>query len=215
MTLNAPTGNITEGQTLTFIFTQDATGGRTLTWGSGWVNKNWQPTSAANSTSVITWQYWGGSWVIAAGTYAEPAGVITDTFAASYTPDTTTGYTRAMTLTGAITVNRPTLAVNGQVLTFIFTQDATGGRAVTWGAGWIEKSWQPAQAANAVSSVRWIYWAGNWHLLGGTYPQAAAPTVNQTAVSATYGTNEQTVLQSVQTGLTTVVAALKANGLLS
>lgn len=215
MMLNAPTGPIVEGQTLTFLFTQDATGKRTLTWGPSWMQKHWQPCPAANSTSVVTWQYCGGVWVIASGSHAEPPGVVTDTFAASYWPDTSTGYTRAMTLTGILTVNRPTTAVNGQVLTFIFTQDAIGGRTISWGSGWVQKWWQPSQAANAISSVRWIYWGGNWNFIGGTYRQAAAPTIDRSVVDAIYGREEQAVIASLRTAVSTLTAAMKANGILS
>ena len=63
MTINAPAWNATPGCPLTFLFTQDATGGRTLTWNSVY-RTSWQPTSAANAHSSISFQWNGnaGKW---------------------------------------------------------------------------------------------------------------------------------------------------------
>lgn len=63
MTVNAPAWNATSGCPLTFLFTQDATGGRTLTWNSVY-RTSWQPTSTANAHSSITFQWNGnaGKW---------------------------------------------------------------------------------------------------------------------------------------------------------
>ena len=60
MTVNAPKANISSSKNLTLCFTQDATGGRTLTWNSVYLPYGWQPQSAANATSNITFA-WNGS----------------------------------------------------------------------------------------------------------------------------------------------------------
>lgn len=58
-------------------------------------------------------------------------------FAASITPDATLGeFVLVGTLTGAITVNNPSNSAVGQFLCFRYTQDATGGRVVTYGANY-------------------------------------------------------------------------------
>lgn len=58
----------------------------------------------------------------------------TITYAASITPDCTTGNFFRVTLTGALTINNPTGAVDGQKIMFELIQDATGSRVVTLGA---------------------------------------------------------------------------------
>lgn len=56
-------------------------------------------------------------------------------FAASFTPDPTQGELITMTLTNNITVNAPVNGVNkGVVLRFVWTQDGTGGRTITYNA---------------------------------------------------------------------------------
>lgn len=57
------------------------------------------------------------------------------TFAASYTPDPTLGEVITMTLTNNITVNAPVNgAQKGVKIQFIWTQDGTGGRTITYNA---------------------------------------------------------------------------------
>lgn len=55
--------------------------------------------------------------------------------AASFTPDAAAHESHHVdTLTGPITISNPTGAARGKRLTFIFRQDATGGRVITWGS---------------------------------------------------------------------------------
>jgi len=91
-------------------------------------------------------------------------------FAASYTPDCTNTVTKLIgALTANITINQPSFATAGMHLNFIFKQDGTGGRTITWNA--IFKTvWQPAPAANAISSIRFEYDGTNWQQLSGQIP---------------------------------------------
>lgn len=72
-------------------------------------------------------------------------------FVGSYTPDPTQGEIVAMTLTGAITVNAPAASVVGQKLRFYWTQDATGGRVVTYNA--VYRTGGAAAFATTLSTV--------------------------------------------------------------
>lgn len=60
-TLNVPTGG-QAGDRVRFIFTQDATGGRTVTFAAGY-KANWTPTTTANKINVISFEYDGTNWV--------------------------------------------------------------------------------------------------------------------------------------------------------
>lgn len=77
------------------------------------------------------------------------------TYAASITPNPWNGtFIDVGTLTGAITVNNVAAGNywNAQQLTFKFTQDATGGRVVTWGTNYTV-NWTPDTAANKVNMI--------------------------------------------------------------
>ena len=59
------------------------------------------------------------------------------TYAATVTPNPNIGGSRKIiTLTGPITIANPPASARelGKMLSFLFTQDATGGRVVTWGS---------------------------------------------------------------------------------
>lgn len=79
-----------------------------------------------------------------------------DAYAASYTPDCAEGLVKTVTLTGNITVNAPLNAPSGgKVLWLVFTQDATGGRSVTWNAAFnMSANEQANRAANAITIFR-------------------------------------------------------------
>jgi len=64
-------------------------------------------------------------------TAGQAAALVTDTFAASYTPDWSVSNTIEVVLTGNMTLNNPTNMVAGGVYTLILTQDATGSRTLT------------------------------------------------------------------------------------
>jgi hypothetical protein len=88
--------------------------------------------------------------------------VQTPAFAASYTPDPFAGQFIEMTLTGAITVNAPASAYNGQQVTFIFIQDATGGRVVTWNAVY-RVNWTPTTTAAKRNTITFVYDGSIWN----------------------------------------------------
>jgi hypothetical protein len=85
-------------------------------------------------------------------------------YAASITPDQYKGEVVLVgALTGGITVNNPAAPFAGQRLAFRFLQDATGGRAITWGAAFTLNGWTPpSTAANARYGVRFVYDGTAW-----------------------------------------------------
>lgn len=88
-------------------------------------------------------------------------------YAASITPDVAVGENILVgTLTGAITVNAPTNPTAGQVITFVFTQDATGGRVVTWNAVF-KVNWTPDTALNKVNTITFLYNGTSWLQVAG------------------------------------------------
>jgi hypothetical protein len=103
------------------------------------------------------------------------------TFAASITPDLALGALKTITLTGAITVNAPLNGAAGQELTFVWAQDGTGGRIITYNAVYLI----PAYAGNSQPSLpnsvlvdKFVCLNGvNWQLVNRNqnYPTAQAP----------------------------------------
>lgn len=68
-------------------------------------------------------------------------------------------------LTGDISIANPSLTFGpaiGDSLTFIFTQDATGGRKITWGTAYKPVSWLVNSEASSVCSITYIYNGTNW-----------------------------------------------------
>jgi hypothetical protein len=99
-------------------------------------------------------------------------------FASTITPAASAGEVITVgALTANITVANATSPAAGQVLTFIFTQDGTGGRTITWGAAY-KTAWQPVAAASSISTVSFVYDGTNWQQLAN-----ATPTNNTGAVS--------------------------------
>lgn len=83
-------------------------------------------------------------------------------YAATITPDASISQIVSVgTLTNNITVAAPTSPTSGQKLTFLFTQDGTGGRTVTWNATF-KTAWTPSQIASKISSVTFFYDGANW-----------------------------------------------------
>jgi hypothetical protein len=84
------------------------------------------------------------------------------TFATPFTPDAgLAGETIRLDLTGNITISAPTKPHAGQRLTFIFRQDATGGRTVTWNAIF-KQNWSPTTTASKVNTITFVYDGANW-----------------------------------------------------
>ena len=66
VTVAAPS-NAHQGCRLALQFTQDATGGRTITLNATF-KKNWTPTTTANKVNIIEFVYDGSNWIQVAGT---------------------------------------------------------------------------------------------------------------------------------------------------
>jgi hypothetical protein len=90
-----------------------------------------------------------------------PRGFVPITYAASVTPNMWTTETAKITLTGPITINAPASAVAGQFLRFIFVQDATGGRVVTFNAVY-KASWTPDTTASKTNTITFECDGANW-----------------------------------------------------
>lgn len=59
-------------------------------------------------------------------------------------------------LTGPITISNPTSPRRGQRLTYLFQQDAVGGRVVTFGAAF-RTAWVPNTGANLRNTISFVY----------------------------------------------------------
>jgi len=103
-------------------------------------------------------------------------GFVTTNYAATVTPDLSTGHVHVINLTGNITVNRPINMKDGDRLAIIFIQDATGGRTVTWGSGFPEKWWQPDQTASQYSSVEFVSVYNQMMMTRGANPRSNVQT---------------------------------------
>lgn len=82
-------------------------------------------------------------------------------YAANFTPDPYMAGTYSMTLTGNTTIAATTNHHAGTEMTFIFTQDGTGGRTVTWNAQY-KVNWTPVTTAGKVNSITFVYDGTNW-----------------------------------------------------
>jgi hypothetical protein len=83
-------------------------------------------------------------------------------YAANITPDPYRGGRIVVgTLTGGITVAAPASFHQGARLSFIFTQDGTGGHAVTWNAAF-KVNWTPDTAASKKNTITFEYDGTNW-----------------------------------------------------
>lgn len=84
-------------------------------------------------------------------------------YAAAPTPDFWSGWVYDVTLTGDIAVGVPLVEGRrlGKVATFIFRQDGTGGRAVTWDAVFVVNS-RVNQTASAVTTIRVMWDGAKW-----------------------------------------------------
>jgi hypothetical protein len=88
-------------------------------------------------------------------------------YAASITPDAALGERVIVgVLTGNLTINAPTKPHPAGMLVFCFTQDATGGRTITWNA-LFKKAADGAGAANQKGATSFIYDGDSWMQVGG------------------------------------------------
>lgn len=92
------------------------------------------------------------------------------TAAPTITPNPRAGKVVTATLTGDVVVAAPILATNkpalvpmvGSQLEFLFTQDGTGGRSVTWDAVYLMSWSDTGNTANKRASARVIFDGTNW-----------------------------------------------------
>jgi hypothetical protein len=90
-------------------------------------------------------------------------GVSTPAYASSFTPDLSIADTYIVgTLTGNITINNPSETGDpGMRLTFMFTEDPTGGRAVAWGSAY-KYAWTPNTGAGKRNTISFVYDGSYW-----------------------------------------------------
>ena len=88
--------------------------------------------------------------------------------AASITPDASAGDIKQITLTSAVTINAPTNAQIGAVLTFNLIEDGTGGWNVTWnGAYKFNVAWlNVGNVAGTRSTAKFEYDGSFWRQIG-------------------------------------------------
>ncbi len=103
------------------------------------------------------------------------------TYAATVAVDMSAGWVHQITLTGAITLNRPTNLIDGDELTLVMVQDGTGGRAITWGSGFPDKNLAPNLTANSVTVFRFVVAGAGANL----YPITSDHVLNVSTVAAT------------------------------
>jgi hypothetical protein len=99
------------------------------------------------------------------------AGVVTVTYAASIQYDASTGNHFRITLAGNPTISAPLNPADGQKITVELVQDGTGGRTVSWGAGFdFGTASAPvlSTAAGRRDLAGWVYSAplGSWMYAG-------------------------------------------------
>lgn len=88
------------------------------------------------------------------------------TYAATYAPNPMKGRLLELTLTGNITISNPVDAVTGGIgnqLTFLFIQDDTGGRTVTWDSDFNNDWYDDGYIANAISSITFEWDGTDWN----------------------------------------------------
>lgn len=111
-----------------------------------------------------------GTSIIAAQSDPAQGGVGTNqhiTYAAAITPDVRLGERVTVgTLTGNITINAPTNPRRGARLEFVFAQDGTGNRTITWDVVF-KKAADGAGTANQKGATAFLYDGANWVQVGG------------------------------------------------
>jgi parallel beta helix pectate lyase-like protein len=82
------------------------------------------------------------------------------------------------TLTGPMTVNAPAASNTwtGQHMTLIFTQDATGGRVITWNSAYVVNQ-ASILTANAKFTMTFVYNGTNWIQIGHDPKILVSPTI--------------------------------------
>lgn len=89
-------------------------------------------------------------------------------YSATRTPNPTLGnIINIGTLTGGITINAPSAANSwtGATMTLKFTQNGSGGHAVTFGSG-IKANWTPNTGAGKVNTIQFCFDGADWVMMG-------------------------------------------------
>lgn len=109
-----------------------------------------------------------------------PGGPVSVTYAATQNTDCSLGDVFEVTLTGNVTLANPTNMVDGQKITWRFTQDATGGRVLTLGSAF-DVPFVLQAGPSGVDHVQAIYNAAlsTWNILNPN-----PPTLNMIAAQA-------------------------------
>jgi hypothetical protein len=149
---------------LIVAISQDATGGRAITWSADFVGPTTEIATGANETSVFQFVALSdGKWYLA----SRPILGITG---GAVSPAIYAGgsiYMAEYTLTAptAEIVSPLSSPAAGAILAVYLTQDATGGRAITWSADFIGPTTEIATGANEVSVFNFVARSdGKWWL---------------------------------------------------
>jgi hypothetical protein len=106
--------------------------------------------------------------------------------------DPYSGNTYKLTLTANVGVAAPVFAHQGQRLSFEFTQDATGSRAVTWENVFLLRNWTVLSRPSQVSSIDFVYDGTNWVQHGGITDALLSSTMGVTTTSVSSTTTAET-----------------------
>lgn len=162
ITIDPPT-NPFLGAQLVFLFEQDGTGSRIITWDSIFV-KVADEGGAASDKGATSFIYDGTDWVqVNGGLRFEGADVQTIAASATITADALLGHVvNVGAITEATTVAAPANPYTGAELDFMFLQDGTGGFTLTWDSIF-KKASDPADGtANQVMATSFVYNGTNW-----------------------------------------------------
>ena len=165
-TLDVPTTAPFAGASGIFLITQDGTGGRVLTLGSGWVKVTAGDLidTTASALTVLMWDYDGTTYHIArhsstSASLRKAIGQNWQTISSfSSAPDASLGLNMEATIASNVTLSVPTGAPSdGAHGLIVIKQDATGGRIVTLGSGWVQtyNGNVVNQTANAKTVLSW------------------------------------------------------------
>lgn len=138
--------------------------------GGGTGNVVQMATSGFTATTKVSggYQVYGNTITID-GSGGQSTGM---SYSSTVTPDITSHNITNTTLTGNMTINAPSVSFTStSPLTFMFSQDSTGGRTITWNSTY-KTNWQPSQGPNSVSSISFVYDSNNaWWTPIGTSPE--------------------------------------------
>lgn len=138
-------------------------------------------------------------------------------YAATITPDLSAPLNLVGALTGPATIANVTPASGQGRLVLVFQQDATGGRALTWGSLY-RNAPQPGQSANALDAIEFIWNGSAWVTGaadvatggGGTTPAWwSSLTFGSGATSAQIATNTTTIQGQIDAAAALAMTGMK------